>query len=635
MVRFSSTTTRDAEKIVRLPEVVDLNAVGKNRRGTREATTVTGNGTVDSDFAIMSDIPMSTILNSNMDWAFKLVYPRKSNKTDIKIYDAHNPDITDDVPLTQAIFNTNKTKEYLTSVDDGSRFVHYRQCYRFFKYSFAVGDPISIEGRQCQLFGVYLDEGSGAALPYYNVNIGSGGAMIYSILYAKDIDLSMLIDGSSRIMYTDPRAYPPNNVHVVTCICPPHPKYVDSNNSTIGGPIAYNLDTSGNPVPKPIGSYNPFRNLIPPTDKYTLDNYLTTRNKLVLYWTTSPLPGNYYKGENYYVSWTDKLISNGTWAPIQDMVTPGSIDGFPRSASDVRFSDRFTVARDVPAQMPMQMKGSFIDQNFGNAQRLFLPISKFQIRHKEFNDTDMSPVMNVNFQYELANEAMPIELTRPIAGAKMMQLVSSFKFGNCTSAEMSYFIFLAQNSIDITNTIVDNLESVMTQYTPYMSTVRTKILQQFFTHYGIDYFEPFANLKTVRFNDRIEQYGKVYDALKIMDDVLFMLFTSMTTTVSIQFKTNMNVVNFQQIPVVMHMFNQNLAEGTPLLVHILVHILYLYQMIHTVLRNAFQTRCKYHRFSCKIPPVTRYILRKHHKELALIRRAMESYRCCSCHCACK
>lgn len=637
MVRF--TSTRDANKLVRLPEVVDLNAVGPNsrKRGTRDAPVI-GNGTVDSDFAIMSDIPMSVILNSNMDWTYKLVYPRKSNQTDIKIYDAHNPDISNDVPLTQGVFNTDKTKDYLTNIEDGSRFVHYRQCYRFFKFSFIVGDPISIEGRQCQLFGVYLDADSGAALPYYNEKTGPAGEKTYSILYAKDIDLSLLIDGSSKVVYTDPRAYPPNNVHVVTCICPPHPKYVDTNNSTIGGPIAYNLDTSGNPIKKPIGSYNTFRNLVPPTEKYTLDNYLTTRNKLVLYWLTSPLPGFYYKGENYYVSWTDKLISNSTWSPIQDMVTPGSIEGLPLNASDVKFSDRFTVARDVPAQMPMQMKGSFIDQNFGNAQRLYLPISKFQITYKEFNDTDMSPIMNVNFQYELANDALPVDLTRPIAGAKLMQLVSSYKFGNCTSTEMSYFTFLAHNSVQLTNTMVDNLESIMAQYSAYMSAVRTKILQQFYTNYGINYFEPFATLKTVRFNDRIEKYGKVYDAIKIMDNVLFMLVTSMTTTVSVRLKSNMSVVNFQQVPIVMHMFNQNLAEGTPLLIHILVHILYLHQMIHRTIHCVFRTNCL-RCFSCKIPPVTRYILRRRHKELTLIRMAMEACKprrcCCSCRCACK
>ena len=171
---FRNLSVADVDRFIQFPETIQVDARGLTL--TVEEDTLLQNYSkrfrVD-DFAVYASISLSTLFNSSMDWNYNVsttVDPISGALEGPGVCDAFKGPVFPIINVTEAC-------NQLSVLCNDTRFIHYRQCNRFFRYSYRVGDPLlDASGCKAQLFAVFLDTLTGNALPYWESNtIGNIG----------------------------------------------------------------------------------------------------------------------------------------------------------------------------------------------------------------------------------------------------------------------------------------------------------------------------------------------------------------------------------------------------------------------------------------------------------------------------
>lgn len=128
----------------------------------------------NNDYAVYCEVPKDVFFDtSGMQWRYEVQPSCHCDATPSSAGGGYysGPDAVDAGVGSQRVIGDRELTLYLSNRDITSRFVHMRQCNRFFKYSFAVGDLTQVTGRDgivhdCQMFGVFICPHTGMAMPY-------------------------------------------------------------------------------------------------------------------------------------------------------------------------------------------------------------------------------------------------------------------------------------------------------------------------------------------------------------------------------------------------------------------------------------------------------------------------------------
>jgi alpha-tubulin suppressor-like RCC1 family protein len=568
MAAFRFITPTDVDSFIQLPGTLEVDA--------RSLVITVEEDTLKNferqfqimDYTIYCEAPQSHFFDSSMDWKYKIVqeFDASGNYLGPTVVDAHEP-LTGQ-PLTMPITNSNQAKVYLGATTQATRFAHYKQCNRFFKYSFKVGDEMSVGGRDSQLFGVYLDGTTGDALPYWETTNPDAGQMeeAIRILYASGIDLSAIVDVSGTpVVFTDENAV----ASTVTLVCPPHPEFLESTpdlgfGMNIGRNLATHRDGSGNPVVRQVGNVDAsgvFQAV--PLSLVNLVDFQSVNEayrELILYFVCKPPAAKPYFGESMFVVYSTKDISAapgavGAWAPIRDLATAQE-PMKPQDARDVLPVDRFLTSADMPAGIACPLSPGLLGQTAnGAARRLYLPSSKFIAQHQQPNEPDVHDngveQFDVPFGYEVANATDFDDSKKSILGGRIMQMVCHYLFDNTGSKELAYFPFMTSESRGLTDKIVDQLGASIRAQGEHASDSRTDILKQILVKHGRRYFDEYAVLT----ESDGTRYGYVWDVLQKINELFVMFTVTITTTISNRSKDDIEVLRLIEVPIVVRVFD--------------------------------------------------------------------------------
>lgn len=189
-----------------------------------------------TDFAIYVEVPKWMFFNGGMKWNWKSyqVLDASTNSYVTRVFDSH--DGTAGAPLlTTDIVQGANYNYWIKNFDKGARFTQLKQCNKFFKYSFKVGDPVNIPlidangvaiadpsgvqyTRSAQLNAVYLDPSTGEPLPYAQAPNLNTHVYYYVDNQTINNALSTIsLSGTALTAIVDGSALP------VTSLVPPHP----------------------------------------------------------------------------------------------------------------------------------------------------------------------------------------------------------------------------------------------------------------------------------------------------------------------------------------------------------------------------------------------------------------------------
>lgn len=169
---FRYITPTDVDRFIQICEEIQVDfatpiVISEDVMSTWDCTCF------NNDYAVYCEVPKDLFFDtSGMQWRYEV---QPSCHCDIAppanggLY--LGPDAVDAGVGSQRVVRDRDLWLYLANTDFTSRFVHMRQCNRFFKYSFAVGERTQVTSRDgivhdCQLFGVFICPYTGNALPY-------------------------------------------------------------------------------------------------------------------------------------------------------------------------------------------------------------------------------------------------------------------------------------------------------------------------------------------------------------------------------------------------------------------------------------------------------------------------------------
>lgn len=540
---FRNLSVADVDRFIQFPETINVDARGLTL--TVEEDTLLQNYSkrfrVD-DYAVYASISLSTLFNSSMDWNYNVlttVDPVTGVLQGPNVCDAYTGPV-------YPIINVPEACNQLGTLCKDTRFTHYRQCNRFFRYSYRVGDPlVDASGRKAQLFAVYLDTITGIALPYWeSINIGD----------TQDSE-------QVKFFYADLDVYDAYNVTLlgqpVRIICPPHPEFLESKVPAIfGGNMGISKDASCNIILLSRGILNETTNIMYEAvlDSSVFEEYRSRQQcELLLYWVVNPKANALYHGESMHVAYCSKAITlravdnAASWGPIRDLPDASGI----LNASQVKPVHRFIFTK--PVSMHTFLPGPFSGRR--DITIMHFPVSKVVVHHKLPLESDISPdsFIDIPFSYDLANEtSFGGNVQRTIMGARIMQLVSVYMFDSASDREMSFFSFLGSESSSLTGKIIVVLADALMSSTDN----RNIILQQLVVKYGKRYFDEMAVFKGTG-------VGSVWEVLCKLDEFFITFTASITTTISTRNKNDLESVQFVEVPFVLHVKNNTGSSTAP------------------------------------------------------------------------
>jgi hypothetical protein len=533
-----------------------------------------------TDYAIYCEVPTASFFNNAMDWKYAMLQEidGSGNYLGPRVIDAHNPAYAPSGvylgPLAAPVLLTDPAKSVLGSNTDSTRFAHYRQCNRFFKYSFKVGESSNFTvyppndadaiSSDAQLFGLYINA-SGVPVPWWTTSNGQADQTAENkTFYWADVGSvlgTVYPQGMHASVADSPTASHVENLHVMV---PPDPEFLESKNNVLGGNLAYGKDASGGLLIRAVGEWDASANggLGAAMTTYTASNFVLFTEApqaltLVLYWIVNPTNASKYLGERMFVAWTSSPLSNapGALMPVRDFDASGQlITGATVPAN------KFHVSRDVPGNTVLALD-TFLNtpEDPAGAIRLYLPNSNFWVWHEQPNEPDVhasgTQRFEVPFAYEVANTTdFRGDTKKSIMGGRVMQLISHYLFDNCTNTELDYFPFLLSEAKALTDKIIDALASKINENGTPMSETRSDLLSQILVKHGRRYFDEWATLTETQAAPDAK-FGKVIDILKSMNETFLFFVVTVSTTVSNRTKDDVEVVKLHQVPVVIRIYN--------------------------------------------------------------------------------
>jgi hypothetical protein len=572
---FRYITPTDVDRFIQIPDTIEVDA--RSIVLTVEEDTLQKYDKLFqiTDYVIYCETPKSHFFNadasgnSTMDWKYKIVQKLDASGAYLgpHVLDAHDStlavDPSSNTMIAEEIIAPSAAKLELGLTTAATRFVHYKQCNRFFKYSFKVGDATTIDSRGAQLYAVYLDKESGAALPYWITVDGSGNTQAAEVrnYYYADIP-TVLVEvnpgGDAPITTVD------GPTGAVSLVCGPDPEFLDSKGTVIGGALAYTKDASGNPAIRRVGDTadDPSGNNL---TNYTLPNfvdYATDANRaLMLYWVINPVTASPFLGEELYAAWSSVAVGSTTGLrPMRDIVDASGVAVVPQPglASEVLEANKFTLNKALAAATSASVYESLTTGVLGAtaAPRMWLPVSKFIVVHEHPTEPDVhadgTEQFDVPFAYEVCNSTdFKGDAKKSIMGGRIMQMVSQYLFDSSTNKEMDYFPFLLNESKLLTDKIIDALAAKIVAWSPDAHNARSFVLNQIMVKHGKKYFEEYAVLNELTG----EKVGSVWDVLKRLDEIFLFFSVTVKTTVSNRTKDDVEVIRLVEVPVVVRIYD--------------------------------------------------------------------------------
>ncbi len=528
---YKVITAYDVDKFIQFPQTININtadhlANGGVRSGEDDIilTVVQEDVILENfdkhflidDYAIYASIPKANLFNPAMDWKYIVQNSFDDDGTFVgpRVLDAHaNPANSIAEPIINVA--SSKTKLGVEALD--TRFVHYRQCDRFFKYSYRIGDPVTLPGNKTgHVFAVYLDSLSGDALPYW-LSTSSGQEPEYLKFYYADLDLGSEIGLTSSGIS-------------VAVVCPPHPDFIASGN------LAFTREYDGSLLIRPLA-------LNTTSHTYTEDDFVLytehANRELYVYVVIEPDNTSHFQGEIIKPIWTSKQIS-ASWGPIRDILDDfGHRVPCPVPASLVREVDRFVITATVAAD-------TFMDLSGPQSPRMYYPSSRMVVKYAPDSSTNNEgEVEDFPFSFDIANETTFNGDTRKsIIGGRIMQLVSMYMFDSAMDKDMAYFPYLLNEAKSLTDTIIADLGvSLLTS-----RNSRNSIIEQIVIKYGREHFDEMAVYTNPEDGSST---GDMWQVISRISE-LFMFFTvSVKTTISTGAKNRVEVIQLVQVPVVL------------------------------------------------------------------------------------
>jgi hypothetical protein len=496
------------------------------------------------DFAIYCELPKTAFFDlKHMNWEYDVV---------LDPFDRVGPHAVDAGAGNVGIVRKSAAKYFLDRLDGTSRFVHYRQCASFFKYSFEVGDAFSIrlrgEGSYCdehahaqgqggqreqeqeheaRLFAVFLSADTGKPLPYQvTVRATEHEHGAFDMPPAGE-------DGERKVFFYADAPFDTSGVSwdkrsrlarvplSGDVICPPDSEFIEE------GPLVRSSHSMS-------------------TARYTkcnFRNYNTcARRCLFMYYIVQPTEGQAYRGEKLFVAF--------------------------RSANVVPVSDgeqQFTFECKAPQENVLHHLGD-LDRKSAHGcpgqttavscVRLLLPTSHFvaedqlpnPYEKEERNERQRQgrDPEEIEFGYESPNELRNrCGAGRPNLGKRLLQVMSEYMFEGHTQVELERFPFVSSEARMLVHKVVDGIAECLQE----SSDVRDQFIHQLVIRHGRRYFDEASVLY-----DPEHRHGQMTDVLGKLDQ-MFVLFT-VSIRVDARDRAGNRVDRFviRQVPVVFRLY---------------------------------------------------------------------------------
>jgi hypothetical protein len=582
MASYKYITPTDVDRFIQIPDTLEVDARSLVLTVEEDTLQKYDKYFQITDYVIYCEAAKDKFFscdasgNSTMDWKYKVVQTIDASGAYVgpQVADAHDPllavDASSNPVLAEAIIASTVAKEELGLTTAATRFVHYKQCNRFFKYSFKVGDAAAIPaaaGRAAQLYAVYLDKESGAALPYWATVAGSGNdqtAEVRNYFYADFSAGTVLGD-----IYPDPAGSLVSTLDgsgaAITVVCPADPEFLESKGSVVGGNLVYSKDASGNLAIRRVGdtAEDPSGNNLTNYTSANFVEYTTDANRaLLMYWVVLPLDAAAYQGDELYAAWSSVAAggADGLCA-VRDVVDASGVAHLadqPATADQVKEAQKFTWNKAMAAATPLSVKDTFAVGALAPtaAPRMYMPVSKFIVVHEHPTEPDVHnngvESFDVPFAYEVCNATgFGGDSKKTIMGGRIMQMVSNYLFDGAADKEMAYFPFLLNESRALTDKIVDALTSKIVENSSAAHEARSFVLNQIVVKHGRKFFDEYAVLNELTG----EKVGRVWDVLSKLPELFLFFTTTVKMTVSNRSKDDVEVIRLVEVPVVVRIFD--------------------------------------------------------------------------------
>lgn len=505
----------DVDKVIVLPVNLQVDARDYALITDEDVMTnydVLTSVTAESDYVLYACLPKSKMFNQDFTWKYQSI--RSPITGEIHLVDAG---VTDsNKPILDTV---NMADELALGANTSTRFMHYKQAYSFFKYSFPVGDSFTMSSADAalslddnsivQLYAVYLDS-SGHPCPYMTSTPSS---------YAPhgETDIIFRISNVPSGLYPAPIFRDPDTglIHAIdTIICPPDPDFLSH------GPLVMQCIDGDYVIRNVYGK--------PSYSKENFQYYDQTSGiDLLLYYLVKPPQQHSHKGDALFVCYV-----TGDNIPKRDGTS------LAKHPNLQKLSQVFTLKDNEARPVPRQVYSLHSSGATCPSPRLHMPIAFFSVKHSDSQAglSDMLP-----FQYESLNMVPFTEPRKRNIGSRLIQLVSEYLFDASTEHELQFFPFLMEESYSIVKKIVAQLsESLQTS-----STIRTQILRQLLVKHGRRYFEEYSQMIGSSEGDVRSVVSKINE--------FFLFFTvSLRTHVSFRTKNTTEAITLQEIPIVLH-----------------------------------------------------------------------------------
>jgi hypothetical protein len=506
---YRNISATDVDRFIQLPVTIFVDAT--------DTTLVTEEDVLRhydplprQDYAIYAQIPKNDFFQSGSDWCYGVTQNKEGR---FELTDGGASPIS--TPTSQWVIDPNMLS---TSLSAGAecRFVHYRQAFSFFKYSFPVGDPWStLSGPTSgQTWAVYLDVDSGVPQPYL---ISTGGR---TQLEAED--KTFVFAPVPVGLVPTPRIFDSGigaNV-VLDCICPPDPDFIAL------GPLALRTDSvTGYPTTirnRPGGTaYTPSNFAMLGLSPIVPNNY-----GIFVYCVIQPPSDSPHLGDSMYA-----LYRSHPGPPPQ------------RDSDDAHPSDPGTSYFQVAAIHPgTPHTPPNLDPPYQNEN----PAPRFQFPVSSFTVTSDGERMVLPFQYDACNLTDLGDPRKLCMGGRVLQLVSEYLFDAAGNEEMSFFPYLLEESASLTKKI--SLELARTMQAS--ADVRSQVLRQILVKYGRRYFDEWKAANSPDTNLHL----KVSEVIDRLDELFVFFVATVATTVSNRAKDRVESLHLMEIPIAIRLF---------------------------------------------------------------------------------
>lgn len=547
------------------------------------------------DFAIYCEVPKHIFFDLiNMEWKYAMqnsCIPVGSVYTGAHAVDAGSG--------SNQIVDPRTLTLHLTNEDNTSRFVHFKQCNRFFKYSFKVGDLTQVtlnDGRDydCQLYAVYLCPDTGIALPYatsvphsaiYKNNetcaetyiqndciddnnahtdhvagyvIGQNDHCNFSMVPSEATEPYVIIYYTARYNIYDSSGnalfqQPTFDGKPIQVICPPHPLFVEY------GPLATEYSDS---VQELLKLRDPPSPMLESLRHEQFVDYQSDCNgrALLLYYIVNPSEESPHSSDTIYGAYRthnqtpikDIRDSCGKLLDIDD-----PCDGY---GTHIAHKDHFNIdhhpynhqyadtINNDHAFLPARYYRLDLILNNSNAQmkcpRLHYPISRFTVTDgydPSGNTTNDTITYPIPFAYEVPNELGlgQVQGNNIHLGVRLVQLISEYLFDGCSYVELENFIKLESDSREL----VDSLVTALSSHIQRSSELRNSIIAQLIKRYGRRYFDEYSNLQ-------LGNWGEMKHVLAKINEMFIMFTVSIMCNIRDPLLENVERFAVRQIPIV-------------------------------------------------------------------------------------